>query len=168
MDDPRPSFDDAFRADYGAVVRVVAPIVGSLADAENLAQDAFAKAYVRWRRISGYDRPGAWIRRVAIRDAVRFAARGHRATTAAAQAAAGDPTDAAATRVDLERLLARLPARQRACVVLHHLADWPVRDVADALGCTESTVRVHLHRARTTLAAALGDGAAEEEMTDGR
>jgi RNA polymerase sigma-70 factor, ECF subfamily len=172
MDQPRPSFDDAFRADYPAVVRVVAPIVGSVADAEAVAQDAFAKAYVRWRRIGGYDRPGAWVRRVAIRDAVRFAARGYRAATAATRAAAsappaGDPTDSVATRVDLGRLLGRLPARQRACVVLHHLADWPVRDVADALGCSEATVRVHLHRARGALAAALRNDVAEE-MTDGR
>jgi RNA polymerase sigma-70 factor, ECF subfamily len=143
----RPSFDDAFRAEYPAVVRVVAPIVRSRADAEGVAQDAFVKAYTRWRRIGRYDRPGAWVRRVAIRDAVRVAERSRRAAagTRAATSGPGDPADAVATQVDLTRLLGELPARQRACVVLHHLADWPVADVAQALGCAEATVRVHLH-----------------------
>lgn len=65
-----PSFEDAFRAEYPGIVRVVTPIVGSVADAEAVTQDAFVKAFTRWRRIGGYDRPGAWVQRVAVRDAV--------------------------------------------------------------------------------------------------
>jgi RNA polymerase sigma-70 factor (ECF subfamily) len=167
VDRARPSFDDAFRAEYPAVVRVVAPIVGSRADAEGVAQDAFVKAYTRWRSIGRYDRPGAWVRRVAIRDAVRVAERSRRAAgTRAAKSGPDDPADAVATQVDLTRLLGELPARQRACVVLHHLADWPVADVAEALGCAEATVRVHLHRARAALANALD--AENKELSDGR
>ena len=167
MEGARPSFDDAFRAEYSAVVGVVAPIVGSLAEAEGVAQDAFVKAYTRWRRIGRYDRPGAWVRRVAIRDAVRVAERSRRAAAGAqvATSGLGDPADAVATQVDLMRLLRALPARQRACVVLHHLADWPIPEVAEALGCAEGTVRVHLHRGRAALVAALG--AEDKELNDG-
>lgn len=118
VDGPRPTFEDAFREEYPGVVRVVAPIVGSVADAEGIAQDAFTKAYVRWARLSRYDRPGAWVRRVAIRDAVRFAERSRRSPEPPAPDR--DPVDAVVARIDLDRLLARLPARQRACVVLHH------------------------------------------------
>jgi RNA polymerase sigma-70 factor (ECF subfamily) len=164
VDSGRATFEDAFRAEYPGVVRVVSPIVGSVADAEAVAQDAFLKAYTRWRRVGGYDRPGAWVRRVAIRDAVRFAQR-HRHSEAA-EAGGPDQTEAVAASVDLERALRRLPPRQRACVVLYHLADWPMEDIAEALGCREATVRVHLHRGRNALAVMLGSDT--EEMSDGR
>lgn len=154
MDGPATSFDDVFRDDYRDVVRVVSPIVGSVADGEAIAQDAFLKAFVRWRRIGRYDRPGAWVRRVAIRDAVRVAERDRRRPAPAAPPSR-DLEHAVVARLDVVRVLGRLSPRQRACVVLHHLADQPVADVADALGCNESTVRVHLHRARAALAALL-------------
>jgi RNA polymerase sigma-70 factor (ECF subfamily) len=164
VDGQRPSFEDAFRAEYPGVVRVVAPIVGSVADAEAVVQDAFVKAFTRWRRIGRYDRPGAWIQRVAVRDAVRFAGRGRRATPSPPDRA--DPTEAVAAAVDVQAALLELSPKQRACVVLHYLADWPVRSVAEALGCREATVRVHLHRARAALADVLDPD--PEEVTDGR
>jgi RNA polymerase sigma-70 factor (ECF subfamily) len=164
VDGPRPTFEDAFRADYASVVRVVAPIVGSVADAEAVAQDAFLKAFTRWRRVGAYDRPGAWIRRVAIRDAIRFSERHRR--TVADRPAGTDLGEAAAATVDLQRALSRLSPKQRACVVLHHFAGWPTVDVADALGCSEATVRVHLHRARRALTVWLD--CEPQEMTDGR
>jgi RNA polymerase sigma-70 factor (ECF subfamily) len=146
-----PTFDETFRAEYAGIVRVVAPIVGSVEDAEAVVQDAFLKAFVRWRRIGGYDKPGAWVQRIAVRDGVRFATRARRSPPGSA-ATSGDPAGATATRVDLSRALAELPARPRAAVVLHHLAGWPVSEVAATLGCAEGTVRAHLHRGRQALA----------------
>lgn len=162
-----PTFDDCFRAEYASVVRVVAPIVGSVAEAEAVAQDAFVKAYVRWSRIGGYDRPGAWVQRVAIRDAVRVAARAGRSSSLDDDSVAGSApgADEAGGGVDpaVLRAIRALPPRQRACVVLHLLDDRPVAEVAETLGCREATVRVHLHRARSTLAASLEPG----EVHDG-
>lgn len=149
-------FDDVFRDGYRSVVRVVAPIVGSVADAEAVAQEAFLKAYVRWRTVGRYDRPGAWIRRVAIRDGVRFAGRRRRRPDGLPPPGP-DPAPGVAARLDLDRALLRLPPKQRACVVLHYLADAPVAEVAASLGCREATVRVHLHRARAALADHLVD-----------
>lgn len=157
-------FDDVFRGEYHDLVRTVAPIVGSVPDAEAVVQEAFLKAFVRWGRISRYDRPGAWVRRVAIRDAVRFAERHRRAMPDPDGEL--DAVDGVASYVDLQAALGRLSPKQRACVVLHHLADWPVEDVSDAVGCSASTVRVRLHRGRTALAALLT--AEPEELTDGR
>lgn len=164
MDGPASSFDESFRAEYPRVVRVVSPIVGSVEDAEAVTQDAFIKAYTRWRRVGRYDRPGAWVQRVAIRDAVRFAERRWRPMPD--PPVPGDSTDHIARTLDLHAELRALPVRQRASVVLHYLADWSVADVAAALGCKEATVRVHLHRARASLALALDLDA--EGMTDGR
>lgn len=146
------------------MVRMISPIVGSVADAEAIAQDAFLKAFTRWKRIGQYDKPGAWVRRVAIRDAVRFAERNRR--TVPGPPVRTDPTDAVAAHLDLQGALLGLPPKQRACVVLHYLADWPVSDVAEATGCRETTVRVHLHRARGALAGSLDRDS--KEMTDGR
>jgi RNA polymerase sigma factor (sigma-70 family) len=50
---------------------------------------------------------------------------------------------------------AALPRAQRAAVALSYLEDIPVAEIAGPLGCRQSTVRVHLHRARTQLAATL-------------
>lgn len=69
---------------------------------------------------------------MAIRDAVRFAERHRRALPE--PPAGTDPTIGVAQRMDPHAALARLPAQQRAAVVLHYLADWPVVDVAEALG----------------------------------
>lgn len=163
VDDIRPTFDETFRAEYADIVRVVAPIVGSVDDAEAIVQEAFLKAFTRWRRVGRYDRPGAWVQRVAIRDAVRAARRGRRRPPIE-----GTPPDGVATaaaRLDVGQALRALPPRQRAAVVLHHLADWPVAEVATALGCAEPTVRVHLHRGRQALAAR---PELEPEETDGR
>jgi RNA polymerase sigma factor (sigma-70 family) len=156
-------FEDVFRTEYPGIVRVLGPIVGSVADAESVAQDAFVKAFSRWRRVGGYDRPGAWIQRVAIRDAVRLARR-HRPASAGLVAAT-DPSDDLAVRVDLREALTRWPGRQRACVVLYYLADRPVAEVAETLGCKEATVRVHLHRARAALARSMD--LQTKESTDG-
>jgi len=164
VDRAAASFDEVFRDYYREVVRVVSPIVGSVADGEAVAQDAFLKAYTRWRRIGRYDRPGAWVRRVAIRDAVRFAERSRRPLPP--RSPEPDVEHAAVARLDIGRVLGRLSPKQRACVVLHHLADWPVAEVAEALGCNASTVRVHLHRARAALADALAPE--PEETTDAR
>jgi len=161
VDGARPTFEDAFRAEYAGIVRVVSPIVGSTADAEGVVQDAFVKAFARWPRLARYDRPGAWIQRVAIRDAVRLAQR--------TRPPEGIPThgrdhaDAVAVQIDLTQALPLLTPNQRACVVLRHLADWSTSEIASALGIREPTVRVHLHRARAVLSEVLRD----EELTDG-
>jgi RNA polymerase sigma-70 factor (ECF subfamily) len=59
--------------------------------------------------------------------------------------------------LDLARALLRLPARQRAAVVLHYLEDRPVEEIAVTLGVSASTVKHHLLRARARLAAVLGE-----------
>ena len=57
----------------------------------------------------------------------------------------------------------RLPRRQAQCVALHYLEDRSTAEVAAVLDIGEATVRVHLHRARSTLAQTLGEPLDEEE-----
>lgn len=160
-------FDDCFRRDYAPVCRVVVLIVRDAAVAEEITQEAFTQAFVRWRRVSTYDRPGAWVRLVAVRLAVKSARRAERGTVASV-AVAGDRAGgwgSAGSHHDdhvtgpldgrVAAALAVLSPQQRAAVVLHHLEDQPVAEVARLLGCTEATAKVHLHRGRRRLAALL-------------
>ena len=156
-----PSFEAFFDAEYRRVVGLTLALCGRRALAEELAQDAFVKAYQRWTVVSTYDDPGAWVRRVAANLATSTLRRRlveARALTrlAARRPAADEPPlpDAgfwAAVR--------RLPKRQAQCVALHYLEDRSTAEVAAVLGISEATVRVHLHRARTELATTLGEEA---------
>ncbi len=102
--------------------------------------------------------PGGWVRRVAIRDAVRtHAARPRRRTLHLDAAPSTDGLPAIA--VDVRAALMALPARQRAVVALHYLDDRPVAEIAALLGCSSGTVKTHLARARQALAAVLGEEA---------
>jgi RNA polymerase sigma-70 factor, ECF subfamily len=64
--------------------------------------------------------------------------------------------------LDFWRAVRSLPSRQRQAVALFYLEDWPTAEIARVLGCTETTVRGHLHRGRATLAKRLGEGWKEE------
>jgi RNA polymerase sigma-70 factor (ECF subfamily) len=163
MDGPPEDFEALFRSEFRAVIRAVLPIVGEATEAEAITQEAFLKALTRWGRVRRYDRPGAWVRRVAIRDAVRSAERTRRPPLA--ERAPTTSVDLAADRIDLVRALQQVSPRQRAAVALHHLGGWPVAEVAESLGCSEATVRVHLHRGRAALAEILG--VTMQEANDG-
>jgi RNA polymerase sigma-70 factor (ECF subfamily) len=149
-------FDDFFRLHYARIVRVVHGVTGDRARAEEVAQEAFVRVFQRWSRVSSYDRPDAWVRRVAVRLAVREARRDRLRTTlerrapAARTPAVGGPlAEEPPAAFDHVRVL---PRNQRVAIVLHYLDDLPVADVAAAMGCSEPTVRVHLHRGRRRLA----------------
>ena len=149
MSTPDDGFSEWFRAEYGPVLRVVGLIVGDQAVAQEVTQDAFEQALRRWTQVRDHDRPGAWVRRVAIRKAVRVRDR----RIAEPVFVPSDPPPGA--DLDLLAAVAALPRAQRAAVALFYLEDRPVADVAELMGCSESTVKVHLHRARGRLAAAL-------------
>lgn len=146
-------FDALYRESFPAVVQSVRWIVGDAEVAREIAQDAFVAMLVHWRKVSRYDNPGAWARRVAIRDAVRVARRSGTRPAFVPSETAVEP-DAA---IDVWTAVATLPPAQRAAVVLHYLHDLPVADVAKTLGCSESTAKTHLSRARQTLAVRLGE-----------
>jgi hypothetical protein len=73
--DTEADVQQLFVAEFPALVRTLTLIVHNRTAAEDLAQDAFVQLLRHWRRISGYEAPGAWLRRVAVRMAVREASR---------------------------------------------------------------------------------------------
>jgi len=157
-------FVGLFEAEYPALVRSMYLIVHDREQARDIAQDAFVQLFTRWRRISKYDRPDAWVRRVAIRMAVRQIRRDRLRRRREHEFDHGRPLGP--VDIDVLRAVRKLPAAQRAAVVLFYLDDRPVAEVADILACSEVTARVHLHRARKRLAELLGDEEQESETID--
>ena len=117
--------------------------------AQDVAQEAFVRTYTHWRRVQQYDRPDLWVHRVAVRLAIATAKQSRRRGRAPLEAdLVVGPTN---PDVDLLRQVAKLPAAQRAAIVLFYLEDRPVAEVADLLQCSSATVKVHLHRGRNRL-----------------
>src|SRR4051812_32532105 len=97
------AFEMFFLAEQGSVLRTVQLILGDRQAAEDATQEAFYRLLVHWRKISQYERPGAWVRRVAIRIAVR-ARRARRSNEIEPSVREVDR----ASRLDLQRALAQL------------------------------------------------------------
>ena len=151
--------DDAyarlFQVEFPHVRRTVYLMIHDAEAAEDLTQEAFVQALLHWSKVCRYERPDAWVRRVAIRLAVRHLKReSKRVLVEASMESAG-----AAQGLDLDVINAirHLPPQQRAVLVLYYYEDRPMKEIADVLGISESTGSVHLHRARRTLAARLGE-----------
>jgi RNA polymerase sigma factor (sigma-70 family) len=155
-------FTAFFRAEFGRVVRTVYLIVNDRGRAEEIAQDAFVQLLDHWAKVSRYEQPDAWVRRVAIRLAGRAARRERMRSVLEKRfrpSVATLPPDEPAGEVF--SAVRRLPPSQRAAVVLFYVEDRPIAEIAELLGCAPSTARVHLYKARQRLAAML-----DEEVGD--
>jgi RNA polymerase sigma factor (sigma-70 family) len=144
-----------FRTEFAPVLRTISLMLRDQGRAEEITQDAFIQLLRRWPKISRYERPQAWVRRVAVRLAMRAIRRDRLWALVRLEllpSAAAPPS-----RFDLPTAVGRLPGSQRAAIVLHYYEDRPVAEVAMILGCAESTARVHLHRGRKRLRELLGE-----------
>ncbi|MEL6891404.1 MAG: sigma-70 family RNA polymerase sigma factor [Actinomycetota bacterium] len=152
---PSPSsFDQFYAANYATVVRLAFSLCGSRAIAEELAQEGFVAAHARWRRISRFDRPDLWVRRVVINRSISFRRRQASERTALARASRAPSTDASIDVADDEVLTAlrRLSPRQAEVLALVYLEDRPIAEVAEILQLGTETVKTHLKRGREALA----------------
>lgn len=144
-----------FADEFTAVARVVHGILRDAGRAEEIAQDAFVQLLLNWNKVSRYERPDAWVRRVAIRLAMRSMRRDR--LLGVLHLSLPRPIAVAPRDLDVHAAIGRLPGSQRAVIVLYYLEDRPTAEIAQILGCSEATARVHLHRARKRLASLLGD-----------
>jgi RNA polymerase sigma factor (sigma-70 family) len=151
-----------FRQEFPRVLRTVLLILADHGRAEEVTQDAFVVLLQHWDRVSQYERPEAWVRRVAVRMAGRLARREHRRRLLERYFRAeliAPPPEFAGNEV--YQAVHALPPRQRTAVVLFYFEDRPVAEIAEMLGCSPATTRVHLHKARQRLADLL-----REELDD--
>lgn len=152
-------FDAFYVATVRRVVLYLYAACGDRGDAQDIAQDAYARAWQHWPKVARYDNPEAWVRSVAWRlMANRW--RGLRRRLAA-QARIGPPAEATDSpspdRVAVIRALQQLPRPQRQVIALYYLLDQSVDDIAAGTGVPAGTVKARLSRARTTLAGLLDD-----------
>jgi RNA polymerase sigma-70 factor (ECF subfamily) len=150
-------FDDFYAANCAHLIVQVHAYFGDLDEAQDIVQEAFCRALSRWRQVSTYDDPAAWVRRVAWNLAT---SRWRRLRTIRAfhRRQRGEPVvdGPGPDRIALVRALATLPAAQRRAMVLRYFADLPVAEIAAREGVPEGTVRSWLHRGRVVLAERLG------------
>lgn len=149
-------FDEFYAAHYADLVVQIYAYFGDRQEAQDVVQEAFCRALARWRRLSGYDDPAKWVRRVAwnlatsrwrrTRTAMRYLLRQH------AEPVVDEPGP---ERVALMRALATLPPAQRRAMVLHYMVDLPITEIAQRERVPEGTVKSWLHRGRAALAAQL-------------
>jgi len=140
---------------YPGVRRTVGVILRDRSAAEDVTQDAFVQLYVHWRKVSRYDSPEGWVRRVAIRLATRTAKRDRLREVLSLRAHTDAPVERSAD-LDLERAIEHLTTIQRAVVALYYFDDLPLVEVARQTGRTQSATKVALHRARRRLGELMG------------
>jgi RNA polymerase sigma-70 factor (ECF subfamily) len=155
-------FEEFYGAAFGRLVGQLFLVTGDLHEAEDVVQEAFARAAERWSTVRTYDLPEAWIRRVALNLAASAARRRRRWLAVRVRLAQPPELPPASDEVlELLQALGRLPMSQRQPLVLHYLLQLPVEQVARELGISTGSVKARLFRGRQALAAQLTDPAWE-------
>ena len=155
------AFRDLVERYQDRVFTLARRMVGEREEAEEVAQDAFLRAWRALPRFRGDARFSTWLYRITYRRACDAAAslrsRRRRERDLETAGAIADPAPAAGPRGGeaLERLIASLPEDQRASITLFYYQDRSLAEAARILGMPEGTVKTHLHRARASLRRAL-------------
>ena len=151
-------FEEFYTGAVGRLLGQLLLVTGDLHEAEEVVQEAFARASVRWAWLRDYDVPEAWVRRVALNLAAERARRLRRQARALLRL--GPPPQvpaASAEALALLEALRTLPMRQRQAIALYHLVDLPVEEVSRLIGVRPGTVKSLLARGRRALANRLSD-----------
>lgn len=154
-----------YAATYSRLVSVVGVVAQSREEAEEAVQDAFVRLLGQWSKVSRYDDPEAWVRKVAfgyVSNRRRSALRGARAFRR--YGPAPDVAAPSGDAVDLHRALAALPQAQRAVLVLQDLG-LTTDAIAHQLGIPTGTVKSRLSRARAAVAPLLKEEAHDRAGT---
>jgi RNA polymerase sigma factor (sigma-70 family) len=149
-----------YRGEFPSVVRTVFLILHDRQRAEDIAQDAFVQLYSHWNKVSHYEQPDAWVRRVAIRMAIRHIKRDR--MRALLERETRPPSFAPTIDVDLLRAMGELSTTQQVAVVLFYFEDRPIAEIVHILGTSEGAVKMALSRARHRLAELLGEEVIED------
>jgi RNA polymerase sigma-70 factor (ECF subfamily) len=165
----RAAFDDLVRSRIDIVYRTSLAILGDTADAADATQETFVSAWRHRVALRDPDRFDAWLGRInvnACRAQLRRRGRSKVREIRLADGPDGSPAidlphpgdlldDRTADADVFDRAFARLSVDDRALLVLHHLQERPVAEIATALDAPVGTIKARLHRARAALELAL-------------
>ncbi|GAA3224935.1 RNA polymerase sigma factor [Dactylosporangium siamense] len=167
----REAVRDAYEAHYRRLVAALYALTGDHAEAQDLVQEAYARALARPRQFLDVADPEAWLRTVAMNLARTRWRRRRLFDTLVRSGRVARPVESVPgvdpNRVALVAALQQLSQATRETIVLHHLADMSVHEVADALGVPVGTVKARLSRGRAMLAALLTDTEADYRAEPG-
>jgi RNA polymerase sigma-70 factor, ECF subfamily len=157
----REEFADFYAASFQRLVGQLCAMIGDQCEAQDAVQEAFVRAWEGRGKIDRNGAPEAWVRVTAWRIAAsrwRHARNGIRlgALTARPESTAGPTPD----RVAFADALRKLPAEQRRALVLYHLCDLTVDQIAAETGARAGTVKARLARGRAAVAPYLRETAA--------
>jgi RNA polymerase sigma-70 factor (ECF subfamily) len=162
--DADQEFEEFYQATAPRLVGQLLALTSDLHEAEDVVQEAFIRASMRWSRIRAYDRPEAWVRRVAVNLATNELRRTRRRLAALLRLGPPAPVPAlSAEEIAVSQALAGLPLRYRQVLVLHYLMGLSVNEIASTLRIPAGTVKGRLSRGRGALSAQLGEEAEQEE-----
>ena len=152
------TFEAFFDREYARVHRSLVAALGDVAAADDAAQEAFVKAWLRWGRVQQMDRAAAWVYVVAVRRALRRRGLSREDAVEVVPLEAVDQgfADAVVGSIDGARLLRQLSPRQRLVVVLRFYSDLRLQEIADATGTSVGTVKSTLHDALKRLHVEIG------------
>ncbi|WP_327006359.1 sigma-70 family RNA polymerase sigma factor [Dactylosporangium sp. NBC_01737] len=167
----REAVRDAYEAHYRRLVAALYALTGDHAEAQDLVQEAYARALARPRQFLDVADPEAWLRTVAMNLARTRWRRRRLFDTLVRSGRVARPVESVPgvdpNRVALVAALQQLSQATRETIVLHHLADMSVHEVADTLGVPVGTVKARLSRGRAMLAALLSDTDADPRADAG-
>ena len=151
------AFDAFVRARMPALLRFAHALTGDPHTAADLVQDALERTGVRWSKLRRTDDPEAYVRRAIVNGRTSRWRKLRRESLTDAVPEPRSHVDPATHDPDLWRLLATLPTRQRAVLVLRYYEDMSEEQIARTLGCAPGTVKSQSSKALAKLRAALAD-----------
>ena len=157
-------FDALYRRTSARIMGQAYALTGNRAAAEDLVQEAFGRAWMRWGRVRSLENPEAWVRRVMLNQAISSWRKTSRPDRLEPVSRAGDEPDVDA--MWLAAALAKLPKDQCRAVVLHDAAGLSVPEIAGELRVPAGTVKSWISRGRAALSVMLADS--REDIGHGR
>lgn len=149
------SFTDFVATRHAGLLKFAMVLCGDARLAEDVVADVLGRAYEQWSRIGAMEHPHGYVRRMVVNEYLSWRRRLHRTFPVAEPDDSGetepDHAERHSDRADVAERLARLPVRQRACLVLRFYEGHTDDEIADLLGCAAGTVRSNISRALATL-----------------
>jgi RNA polymerase sigma-70 factor (ECF subfamily) len=159
----REAFEALYRQHGGRVLLMFVRLSGNRADAEDLTQEAFVRAWNSWESFRSDSSASTWLHTIAIRTFADWRRQSLRRPWESEEPV--EPEANADVRallpgadIDLERAIARLPAQMRAAFVLHYIEGFSLDEIAEQLGKSIGTIKAQLHAARARLRSILAPG----------
>ncbi|MFN8192480.1 MAG: SigE family RNA polymerase sigma factor [Nocardioidaceae bacterium] len=138
-------FSAFFEATWPRLFRTTYAVAGTVEDAEEALQTAFARAYATWGRISRLEHPAAYVRRMAVNEALSGHRRSSRRTASLGELldprTPTDDSDVHVAGMDVWAAVSSLPRKQRAVLVLRYYEGLSEAEIAEVLGVRPGTVK---------------------------